>query len=52
MHKNFSKCSRVNVDFSHVKIIELLTKYSLVSTTVLASCNSVLQQLDLPTVED
>ena len=32
MHKNFSKCSCVNSVFSHVKIIELMNKYSLVAT--------------------
>ena len=33
MHKYFSKCSGVNSDFSCVKVIKLVNKYSLVSMT-------------------
>jgi len=33
LHKNFSKYSRVNSDFSCVKTIELVYKYSVVLVT-------------------
>ena len=33
LHKNFSKRSRENSNFSYVKIIELVNKYHLLSTT-------------------
>jgi len=47
LSKNFTKCRRVNSDFSYVKVTELVNKYSLVSMRVLTSCISVLQRWDL-----
>jgi len=49
----FIKCSRVNSDFSCVKTIEPINKFSLISVTkVLTSCRYVLQQWDIPLMID